>query len=209
MVTARTLYGLAHNHMHSGKSCGIHGAGATRQGQRPHASTSNLAPNGLTGCAIHSPLGPRHAQGSIILTKSLCVLCVPCASCACLHNFYSLTRLTNKVTSGSWLCHEATSTDKTAAWQNGSDLRHGRLACTRSLERRTAGCVLFVTYYLLPRLNARYAESRAASTRSPAASHGRQPRALRARTRSSTRPLESRALRPPRGSSRAAAESRG
>ena len=30
-------------------------------------------------------------------------------------------------------------------------LRHrGRLACTRSLERRTAGCVLFVTCYLLP-----------------------------------------------------------
>ena len=29
-------------------------------------------------------------------------------------------------------------------------LRHrGRLACTRSLERRTAGCVLFVTCYLL------------------------------------------------------------
>ena len=28
-------------------------------------------------------------------------------------------------------------------------LRHrGRLACTRSLERRTAGCVLFVTCYL-------------------------------------------------------------
>ena len=28
--------------------------------------------------------------------------------------------------------------------------RHrGRLACTRSLERRAAGCVLFVTYYLL------------------------------------------------------------
>ena len=26
----------------------------------------------------------------------------------------------------------------------------GRLACTRSLERRTAGCVLFVTCYLLP-----------------------------------------------------------
>ena len=34
--------------------------------------------------------------------------------------------------------------------QNTRPLRHrGRLACTRSLERRTAGCVLFVTCYLL------------------------------------------------------------
>ena len=35
-------------------------------------------------------------------------------------------------------------------------LRHrGRLACTRSLERRTAGCVLFVTCYLLLRTTCR------------------------------------------------------
>ena len=53
-----------------------------------------------------------------------------------------------------------------------SPLRHrGRLACTRSLERRTAGCVLFVTCYLLP------TQLRTCTNRSWAADTSAQPQA--------------------------------